>query len=267
MNNLKRGIHEHTSGSIKGRFHGIDRLVDLRSGTVIGAEALVRWQHPELGLVSPLEFISIAEANGLICDIGRFVLLEACMEAAAWPRNMSVAVNVSSIQFAKSDIVSDVYTAIEAAGLEAHRLHLEITESAFVSRTDQLIRSLTGFREKGIGIALDDFGTGYSSLSYVASFPLDKIKIDQSFIKMMTSDPGSQAIVQAVSSLAHSLGLAIVAEGIETELAWEMLALVGCQYGQGYYFGKPQTSKELLTLSGDRFVRDREAKSVAQHAS
>ncbi|PZM10621.1 EAL domain-containing protein [Rhizobium tubonense] len=147
-------------------------------------------------------------------------------------------------------------TAVSASGLHASRLHLEITESAFVSRIDELIRSLSELREKGISIALDDFGTGYSSLSYIAAFPLDKLKIDQSFIKRMTSDPGSRAIVQAVSSLAHSLGLDIVAEGIETELEWQMLSMLGCQYGQGYYFGKPQNTQQLLALACDGFVSD-----------
>jgi diguanylate cyclase (GGDEF)-like protein len=227
--------------------------VDLRSGIVTGAEALVRWRHPDLGIVSPLEFVAIAEANGFICDIGRFVLNEACREAASWPAGTTVAVNVSSIQFLKSDIVSDVRAAIDASGLQADRLQLEITESSFVSRTDELVRTLTEFRDQGIGIALDDFGTGYSSLSYVGDFPLDKLKIDQSFVRKMISDPGSQAIVQAVSSLAHSLSLDIVAEGIETEAEWKMLALIGCQYGQGYYFGKPQSADAFLTLVGDSF--------------
>ncbi|QLF69439.1 EAL domain-containing protein [Peteryoungia desertarenae] len=231
--------------------------VDLKTGSVIGAEALLRWQHPSLGIISPSEFIGIAEANGFICELGRWMLVEACRAACDWPGDMSVAVNVSPLQFVKDDLVKDVEQALLLTGLPARRLHLEITESTFLDRTDDLLKSLAQLRKMGVTIALDDFGTGYSSLAYLAGFPIDKIKIDQSFIRKMSTDAASQAIVIAVAALARGLDLKIVCEGIEGDIEWTLLRQLGCEEGQGYFFGKPQTSQELVALYRDPHWSDK----------
>lgn len=222
--------------------------INLKSARVSGAEALIRWEHPLFGTVSPLEFIGVAEANGFICDIGRWILQEACRTAASWPQEMSVAVNVSAVQFAKADLLTDVKSALSASGLSPSRLHLEITETAFMERTGQLIDLLNELRSIGVVIAIDDFGTGYSSLSYISKLPLDKVKIDQSFVSGMAVDTSKMAIVQAVQSLADGLGLKVVCEGIEGEEEWKLLRLLGCEEGQGYYFGRPQSAAALLEL-------------------
>ncbi len=222
--------------------------VDLRSGAVTGAEALLRWQHPDLGAISPAAFVPVAEASGFICDLGRWALAEACREAANWPEGLGVAVNVAPIQLIRTDLVSDVKQALATSGLAASRLTLELTESAFVDHSASVIARMAELRSLGIKIALDDFGTGYSSLSYMSGFPLDKLKIDQSFVRKMTRDKQSLAIVQTVRALAGGLDLEVVAEGIEGETEWTLLNAMGCECGQGYFFGKPQTSAELLSL-------------------
>ncbi|MBY5395145.1 EAL domain-containing protein [Rhizobium leguminosarum] len=223
--------------------------VDLKTGKLVGAEALLRWKHPEFGLVSPADFISVAEASGFICDLGSWALAEACRAAAEWPDGLNLAVNVSPIQFSRTELVAEVKAALAASGLAASRLHLEITESAFVDGSEQIMSVIRDLRALGIAIALDDFGTGYSSLSYMAGFPLDKLKIDQSFVRKIAGDPKILSIVATVGSLAHGLGLKVVAEGIETETEWQMLAQMGCEEGQGYFFGKPQSSAALIALS------------------
>ncbi|HEV7437636.1 MAG TPA: EAL domain-containing protein, partial [Pseudorhizobium sp.] len=220
--------------------------VAMASGAVSGAEALMRWKHPDLGLVSPLDFIEVAESNGFICELGRWALVEACSAASSWPSHLTVAVNVSAVQFAKADLCADVGYALALSGLEPGRLHLEVTETAFLLDPERLLRQVMELRALGIRIALDDFGTGYSSLGYIARFPFDKIKIDQCFIRGIVDSPANQAIVQSVQSLASGLGMATVCEGVEEEAEWRMLAGFGCQQGQGYYFGKPQTAEELL---------------------
>ena len=222
--------------------------VDLRSGALTGAEALLRWQHPELGAISPAAFVPVAEANGFICELGRWALADACREAAKWPESLKVAVNVAPIQLIRTDLVADVKQALAASGLAACRLTLELTESAFVDHSASVIATMAELRSLGIKIALDDFGTGYSSLSYMSGFPMDKLKIDQSFVRKMTRDSQSLAIVQTVKSLAGGLGLEVVAEGIEDEAEWKLLKAMGCEFGQGYLFGKPQTSAQLLSL-------------------
>jgi EAL domain-containing protein (putative c-di-GMP-specific phosphodiesterase class I) len=216
---------------------------------VCGAEALLRWKHPELGLVPPNDFIEVAESNGFICDLGRWALLEACMAAASWPSGLSVAVNVSAVQFAKSDLCADVRDALAASGLDPHRLHIEVTETAFLSDTERLLEQVVALRSLKIHIALDDFGTGYSSLGYIAKFPFDKIKIDQGFVRGITGNVAHQAIVRSIQSLADSLGMTTVCEGIEEDAEWRMLSNFGCQQGQGYLFGKPQSAEDLLSLA------------------
>lgn len=223
--------------------------VALSTGQVVGAEALMRWNHPTLGLISPLEFIGIAEANGFICDLGRFMFKEACAAAKTWPDHLTVAVNISPVQFLRGNIVADIQAALMTSGLAPCRLHIEITESIFLEQSDQLFVKLKALRALGIAIALDDFGTGYSSLSYISSLPLDKLKIDQSFIRNMTSDPTAQTIVQTITALAHGLGFKVVCEGIEDELQSETLRAMGCEEGQGYLFGRPQPACRILDHS------------------
>ncbi len=220
--------------------------VDLATGRIVGAEALMRWRHPEFGLVSPGEFIPVAESSGVVCDLGTWALQTACATAMKWPSHMTVAVNVSPIQFAKTDILAEVKRALAESGLAAHRLHLEITESAFLDGTERLLGVILQLRNLGVCIALDDFGTGYSSLSYMSGFPLDKLKIDQSFVRKLTTDRQSLLIVTAVISLAQALGLKLVAEGIENEEERRILANLQCEEGQGYLFGKPQSAEEIM---------------------
>lgn len=223
--------------------------VELTSGRLVGAEALLRWQHPTLGMISPAEFISISEANGFICDLGQFMFTHACKAATTWPSHVSVAVNISPVQFMRGDLLSDIRGALALSGLAPHRLHVEITESIFIERSEDLFSTLDALRALGVTIALDDFGTGYSSLGYISALPLDKLKIDQSFIRDMSTDPAAQTIVQAVTTLAHGLGLKVVCEGVENALQCEMLGAMRCEEGQGYFFGRPQTAGEIQTLS------------------
>jgi diguanylate cyclase (GGDEF)-like protein len=223
--------------------------VAFTSGRLVGAEALLRWQHPTLGMISPGEFISIAEANGFICDLGQHMFKEACRAATTWPSHVSVAVNISPVQFLRGDLLSDIHAALTESGLAPHRLHVEITESIFIERSDELFSTLDALRGLGVTIALDDFGTGYSSLSYISSLPLDKLKIDQSFVRDLVSDPAAQSIVQAVTTLAHGLRLKVVCEGVENAMQCQMLSAMGCEEGQGYHFGRPQSARQILALS------------------
>ncbi|WP_245441473.1 EAL domain-containing protein [Rhizobium vallis] len=221
--------------------------IELANGQLVGAEALIRWNHPEFGLISPAEFIPIAESSGLICDIGRWTLFEACTEAAAWPAELSVAVNVSALQFERSDIEADVREALFSSGLPSSRLCLELTESTFLDQGGPSIAKIGALRETGVVIALDDFGTGYSSMSYLADLPLDKLKIDQSFVRRMNGNPNAFEIVRAIISLAHGLHLQVVAEGIENEPEAEALHRLGCEMGQGYLFGRPDDPARMLS--------------------
>jgi EAL domain-containing protein (putative c-di-GMP-specific phosphodiesterase class I) len=226
--------------------------VALSDERLVGVEALVRWQHPDLGIVSPARFIPVAEETGLIIEIGRWVLVEACREVVNWPEEIKLAVNVSPVQFVMSDVVRDVREALEVSGLPPHRLDIEITEGMFVSKSQAVIDTLQKLRDMGLGIALDDFGTGYSSLSYLGRLPLDKIKIDQSFVKSLPGDAEAGAIIRAVMTLSETLDKIVVAEGIESaDQAW-MLRMMGCQIGQGYYFGRPRTGAEMIAWFRDR---------------
>ena len=220
--------------------------VSLIDRKLIGAEALVRWNHPRLGSISPAEFIDIAEANGFIEKLGRWVLRRACRDACHWPQQTSVSVNISPLQFSRGTFVEDIKWALEESGLPPERLHLEITESAFVNSSNELLEALQELQKLGISFALDDFGTGFSSFGYLSHLPLDAIKLDQMFIRDLVSDKVSQAIVQSIKALTDGLDLVLVAEGVETEDQVKFLNLLGCQLGQGYLFGKPQTQEELV---------------------
>ena len=223
-------------------------LVDMQTERVTGFEALIRWHHPERGMIPPLEFISVAEETGLIVPIGDWVLREACVEAATWPSNVKVAVNLSPIQFKTKGLLLSVMSALAASGLSAKRLELEITESALLCDGDATLAILDELRGLGVGISMDDFGTGYSSLSYLRKFPFDKIKIDQSFIFDMSERNDSLAIVRAVIAMGSGLGIATTAEGVETAEQFKQLKLEGCTEVQGYLFSPPRPAAEVKGL-------------------
>lgn len=221
------------------------RLSDLR---LVGAEALIRWKHPQLGFVSPMDFIEVAEANGFVDELGRWMLNKVCEDAARWPADLTVAVNVSPVQFGRSDIIADVEQALARSGLPAPRLHLEITESVFLGPSTDFLEMLHDIRMLGVSLALDDFGSGFSSLGYLAHFPLDKIKVDRMFVQELGQDRANQAILKSVKILSNELGLKLICEGIETEDQLRHLRELGCDEGQGYLFGKPQPEAELLGM-------------------
>jgi diguanylate cyclase (GGDEF)-like protein/PAS domain S-box-containing protein len=223
-------------------------LVNLRSGRVSGFEALIRWCHPERGTISPGDFIPVAEEIGLIVPIGEWVLREACRQAATWPGDIHIAVNLSPVQFRSRGIVQAVLSALGTSGLAPHRLEIEITETVLLGETEANIATLHQLRSLGVKIAMDDFGTGYSSLSYLRSFPFDKIKIDRSFVHEMVERPDCVAIVRAVAGLGASLGIATTAEGVETVEQLERIRAEGCTEVQGYLFSAPRPACELAGL-------------------
>ncbi len=214
-------------------------LFDLNANEIGGFEALTRWRHPVRGLVSPADFIPLAEETGLIVKLGAWVLQQACMEAASWPKPVKVAVNLSGLQLKAGGLVDTVNHALAISGLDAARLELEITESVLLSNSPDTLATLHALRDLGISIAMDDFGTGYSSLSYLRSFPFDKIKIDQSFIRDITGDQDSTAIIRAVISIGRSMGMVTTAEGVETEAQLAQLRCEGCNEVQGYLLSRP----------------------------
>jgi len=224
--------------------------IDLRTRRIIGAEALVRWQAPERGLVSPAEFLPRAEKTGLILPINEWVLREACREAATWQRRglppLRIGVNLSSVQFRKQSVPLLVARVLADTGLDPRRLDLELTESMLLEQTDEVVRDLEQLRGLGVGISIDDFGTRYSSLTYVKHFPIDRLKIDQSFVRDLGSNPHDAAIVRAIVSLGHSLELEVVAEGVESAEQVALLQAEGCDEVQGYFFGKPMPSAEFV---------------------
>jgi diguanylate cyclase (GGDEF)-like protein len=223
-------------------------LVNLTADRVSGFEALLRWHHPIRGLVSPGEFIPLAEETGMIVAIGEWVLKAACLEAANWSADIKLAINLSPVQFKKGDLVAAVQAALDASGLSPDRLELEITESVLLQNTEKTLAVLHQLRAAGIAVALDDFGTGYSSLSYLRSFPFDKIKIDQSFVRDLTMNNEAMSIVRAVTGLGHSLCMKTTAEGVETMEQLDQLRQEGCTEVQGYIFSRPQPAHELPSL-------------------
>lgn len=221
--------------------------VDLQTRAIVGAETLMRWEHPELGLVSPVEFIPLAEETGLIVELGRWILEESMRQAAQWPSPITLAVNVSPIQFQHDDIVAAVRTALQTSGLPPHRLELEITESSRVTDPKRVHDVMWSLRRLGVRLSIDDFGTGYSSLSYFRDLPFDTVKIDQSFVRDRTS-PEDQALLAAIVELAHKMDKHTVAEGIEDEVSAGLLQRLGCTYGQGYHFSRPVPGEQLCAL-------------------
>jgi diguanylate cyclase (GGDEF)-like protein/PAS domain S-box-containing protein len=220
-------------------------LIQLASGEVAGFEALIRWNHPERGLVGPNEFIPVAEEIGLIVPLGEWVLRQACRDAAAWPGKITVAVNLSAAQFRNPMLALSVVSALGQSGLAASRLELEITETVLLQDDRAVLDTLHQIRDLGVRISMDDFGTGYSSLSYLRSFPFDKIKIDRSFISELGKENDCVAIIRAVTRLGSSLGMITTAEGVETEQQLEILRAEGCTQVQGYLFSKPKPVSEI----------------------
>ncbi len=227
-------------------------LIEARTSAVAGFEALLRWSHPVRGSVPPSDFIPLAEEIGLIGPIGEWVLHTACREATRWPAAVSVAVNLSPVQFRDAGLLATVRAALDASGLAPSRLDLEITEGALLDNTDDVLRVLRDLRAIGVRIAMDDFGTGYSSLSYLQKFPFDKIKIDRSFIRDMGDDPDSAAIVRAVTGLGQSLGMRTTAEGVETKEQVARLSAEGCGELQGYLFSRPLSAADAFAYLAER---------------
>jgi EAL domain-containing protein (putative c-di-GMP-specific phosphodiesterase class I) len=231
-------------------------------GRIVGAEALVRWKHPRRGMVSPGEFIPLAERSGLMLPLGDWVMRSACAQLASWQRRsessrLSLAVNVSASQFAQADFVAGVLACVEQSGIDPFQLKLELTESMLAHDVEDIIAKMTALKARGIGFSLDDFGTGFSSLSYLRRLPLDLLKIDQSFVRSMLNSPKEAAIAHTVVSLGRDLGLAVIAEGVETQEQRQFLHGLGCETYQGFLFSKAVPIAEFDALM---------AKTEALHA-
>ena len=226
--------------------------VDLRTGEIVGVEALIRWQHPELGMVPPVRFIGLAEENGLIVPIGAWVIRTACLQNKAWQLhglgNLRISVNLSARQFAQEDLVESIASSLREAGLAPEYLEIELTESLVMADVDRAIGILRELKALGVQLSIDDFGTGYSSLSYLKRFPIDVLKIDRSFVNDITIDPDDAAIVASIVSLAHSLRLQVIAEGVETEAQLTYLREHDCDQIQGYFFSRPVTADALTVM-------------------
>jgi diguanylate cyclase (GGDEF)-like protein len=223
-------------------------LVDLAADRISGFESLLRWHHPDKGMISPADFIPVAEDIGLIVALGEWVLRQACHEAAKWPVEIKVAVNLLAVQFRSRNLVQMVISALAQSGLSPTRLELEITESIFLAETEANLATLHRLRELGVSISMDDFGTGYSSLSYLRSFPFDKIKIDRSFVKDLAERSDCVAIVRAISGLGRSLNITTTAEGVETLGQLDWLRAEGCNEVQGFLFSPAKPASEVAQL-------------------
>jgi EAL domain-containing protein (putative c-di-GMP-specific phosphodiesterase class I) len=230
-------------------------LMDVSAGRIDACEALLRWTHPTRGPISPADFIPLAEETGAIVAIGEYVLRTACKEAASWTNGLSVAVNLSSVQFRAGDLPSLIASVLKETGLEPKRLELEITESVLIENKDAVMQMLNAVRALGVRVALDDFGTGYSSLSYLSSFPFDKIKIDRSFIRDVSDRPDSAAIVRAILTLAGTLKMSTTAEGVERTEELDWLREHGCNQAQGFLFSRAVSARDLRLLLGLEVAR------------
>jgi diguanylate cyclase (GGDEF)-like protein len=251
---LTRDLRE-AIGSSQLRLH-YQALHAADGRTVTGYEALLRWDHPERGAVPPCEFVPLAEDTGLIGPLGRWVVQRACAEAASWPGELTVAVNLSAAQFRHDDVVALVKGALEASGLPARRLEIEITESLLINNTEQVLQTLRALSAMGVAIAMDDFGTGYSSLAYLWRFPFHKVKIDRAFTQHLGQDEKVDLIVRSIITLAHSLHIRVNAEGVETEPQLQALQAQGCDEFQGFLLGRPKPAEQLAhgTTAESAFV-------------
>ena len=230
-------------------------LVNLQTNEITAFEALLRWNHPGKGLISPADFVPIAEETGLIVSIGEWVLRTACKETANWPGHVKVAVNLSPAQFKSKNLVAMVLSSLQDSGMQAERLQLEITETMLMQNTFATLGTLHQLRKLGVQIAMDDFGTGYSSLSYLRSFPFDKIKIDRSFIQDLSNGAEPRAIVHAVAGLAKCLNMISTAEGVETQQQLDTLQAVGCTEMQGYLFSRARPAGEVMALFDEQIAK------------
>ena len=234
-------------------------IINLNDNTIASFEALIRWHHPEKGMISPAEFIPIAEETGLIVPLGEWIIHKACGDAASWPESVKVAVNLSPIQLMSPNLMAAVANAIAVSGLAPRRLEFEITEAVLMQNTEVTIATLHRLRDLGVHITMDDFGTGYSSLSYLRSFPFEKIKIDRSFVKGLGEGEESAAIVRAVAGLAQSLKMTTTAEGVETEQQMQHVRALGCTEMQGFLFSPPVCLGEVARLFDTQIKSKREA--------
>ncbi len=234
-------------------------IVELNTQKIIGLEALIRWQHPEKGLISPGKFIPIAEETGLIIPLSNWILNQGCQQMCEWQQlsdnsqELIISINLSVKQFSQNNLVEEIMSTLQNLGMNKNCLKLEITESCIVKNTEEVCSILTELKALGINLSMDDFGTGYSSLSYLHRFPFDTLKIDRSFIKDMSQSTDKLRLTQTIIHLANDFGMEVIAEGIETKEQWEQLQQLGCPYGQGYYFAKPLTAQEVekIILEGN----------------
>jgi EAL domain-containing protein (putative c-di-GMP-specific phosphodiesterase class I) len=226
--------------------------LSLQTGAIRGVEALIRWRHPQTGLIPPGQFIPIAEECGLIVPIGRWVLREACRQARAWLdaglEPMNVAVNISSVELRTKGFIAGLHAILAETGLDPDRLELELTETFLMQDSPSTAAVLGAIRDLGVHLALDDFGTGFSCLSYLKRFPIDALKIDRSFVRDLATDADNAGIVSAVISMGKNLNMRVIAEGVETREQLEFLQKHSCPEGQGYYFAQPMVAKELAQL-------------------
>ena len=235
----------------------------MKNSELTGLEALVRWKHPERGSVSPAEFIPLAEETGLIVPIGEWVLETACQQMVKWMEEgippFIMAVNCSSIQLVRTDMASVIKTVLENTGLNPAYLEIELTESLLLENVEEGINILQALKDLGLHVSIDDFGTGFSSLSYLKRLPVDKLKIDQSFIKDLTTDPGDAAIVTSMITLAHNLDLTVIAEGVENTEQLGFLRAERCDEVQGYLVSKPMPADSFSDWINDRNQEDKQA--------
>jgi EAL domain-containing protein (putative c-di-GMP-specific phosphodiesterase class I) len=229
-------------------------IMSLENSQIVGFEALIRWMHPTRGLIMPNDFIPIAEETGLILPIGNWVLRESCRQMNEWQneftatKNFVINVNLSPLQIEQDDLIYQVDKALQETGLSPNCLKLEITESVLMKNTEASIKTVSGLRDMGVKVSIDDFGTGYSSLSYLHNFAIDTLKVDRSFINLIGSEKEKTEIIQTIITLALSLGIDVVAEGVETLEQLEFLKANNCNYGQGYYYSKPVGSLAILGM-------------------
>ncbi|MDO8989027.1 MAG: EAL domain-containing protein [Sideroxyarcus sp.] len=256
--NIDELEHMHLQGELRNAIRKQEFLlhyqpqIDVNSGRIVGAEALVRWQHPERGLLPPGKFIPLAERSGLIIPLGEWILNEACRQAQVWSQRTSpltVAVNLSALQFKRGNILETVKSALASSGLPARQLELELTESVLLQDEEAVMRTLSSLKEIGVKLSIDDFGTGYSSLSYLKRLAVDKLKVDQSFVRDMSVDPDDAAIVKAIIQLGHLLQLSVIAEGVESEAQMDILKSYGCDEIQGFLFSRPLPAEEFAILA------------------
>jgi EAL domain-containing protein (putative c-di-GMP-specific phosphodiesterase class I) len=226
--------------------------IDLGSGAISGVEALLRWKHPERGFIPPAQFVPIAEDTGLILPIGQWVLTEACRQSREWLdagfAPVPMAVNISAVEFRSKDFVENVRAVLKESHIDPHCLELELTESVLMKHAESTVTMLKSLKEIGVQLTVDDFGTGYSSLSYLRQFPIDALKVDQSFVQEISSRTDDAAIVSAVISMGNSLKKRVIAEGVETREQLDFLTAEGCEEAQGYYFNRPMVANQFAKL-------------------